>query len=80
MLLVVISAIIGGIGTFSLMLSFGLLAALLSAPLGGSIVASIAGIYLASRAAKPTRDGSSREARSAEREFQGLESDAGAVG
>lgn len=62
MLLVVISAIIGGIGTFSLMLPNGLLAAFLSAPLGGSVLALLAAVYLAFLRVKPSRRWQSSQA------------------
>jgi hypothetical protein len=47
MILIVFSASLGGIGSFVLLLGHGLPIALLGAPLGGSLIASMAGLCLA---------------------------------
>ena len=47
MILIVVAAILGGTGSFVLLLGYGLPVALLGAPLGGSLAGSMAGFCLA---------------------------------
>jgi hypothetical protein len=47
MILIVVAAILGGTGSFVLLLGYGLPIAVLGAPLGGSLAAGMAGFYLA---------------------------------
>lgn len=47
MIVIVVAALFGGASTFAALLSYGITAALLGAPLGGSLAALVAGILIA---------------------------------
>jgi hypothetical protein len=47
MIVIVVAALFGAASTFAALLSYGIVAALLGAPLGGSLAALVAGILIA---------------------------------
>jgi hypothetical protein len=47
MMLLLVAALLGGFGTFLLLLPYGVLTALFGAPFGGSFMALMAGLLLA---------------------------------
>jgi hypothetical protein len=47
MIVIVLAGLFGGASTFAALLSYGIVASLLGAPLGGSLAALVAGILIA---------------------------------
>jgi hypothetical protein len=47
MIVLLVAALIGGLGTFAVLLPYGVLTALICAPFGGSFLTLIAGLLLA---------------------------------
>lgn len=55
MAVLLVAALIGGLGTYALFSPYGTLAALLGASIGGSCFALAAGLFLASRSSRAKR-------------------------
>lgn len=55
MIVLLAAALVGGLGSFVVLWPYGALAALLGAQLGGTFLALVAGLLLASRRAKAER-------------------------